>query len=61
MAKYFTDEDLADQHRVWAEMERNTFLFHYWNKVTVGLRPRAGSLMYKARAEGLDSIEGDWI
>lgn len=49
VAKYFTDEDLEDQHKVWAEMERDTYLFHYWNKVTVTLRPKPGSLMYKAR------------
>lgn len=40
---------MDDQHRVWAEMERETYLFHYWNKVTVTLRPQPGSLMYKAR------------
>ena len=47
MAKYFTDEDLEEQHAVWADMQRETLLFHYWNKVTVALAPAPGSLMYK--------------
>ena len=58
MAKYFTDDDLAQQHRVWAEMERDTLLFHYWNKITVGLRPAPGSLMYKARAARVAGVGG---
>ena len=45
--KYFTDEDPADQHAVWERMKRETYLFHYWNKITVKLRPTGGSLMYK--------------
>lgn len=61
VAKYFTDEDLDDQHKVWAEMERDTFLFHYWNKVTVNLRPKPGSLMYKAREPGNPSRIGSGL
>ena len=45
--KYFTDEDPADQHAVWERMKRETYLFHYWNKITVKLVPPPGSLMYK--------------
>lgn len=45
--KYFTTEDLPDQHATWAKMERETFLFHYWNKITKKLVPEPGSLMYK--------------
>jgi len=45
--KYFTDEDPADQHAVWERMKRETYLFHYWNKITVKLTPSSGSLMYK--------------
>ena len=45
--KYFTDEDPADQHAVWERMKRETYLFHYWNKITVKLKPSSGSLMYK--------------
>ena len=45
--KYFTDEDPADQHAVWERMKRETYLFHYWNKITVKLVPTPGSLMYK--------------
>jgi hypothetical protein len=45
--KYFTDEDPADQHAVWERMKRETYLFHYWNKITVKLVPTSGSLMYK--------------
>lgn len=45
--RYFTLENMEDQHRVWQRMEAGTYLFHYWNKVTVKLTPEKGSLMYK--------------
>ena len=45
--KYFTLEDMQDQYRVWNRIAKNTYLFHYWNKVTKDLVPEPGSLMYK--------------
>ena len=45
--KFFTTDDLPEQHAVWEKMERETFLFHYWNKITKKLVPSPGSLMYK--------------
>ncbi|QDZ25905.1 glycosyltransferase [Chloropicon primus] len=45
--KYFTLEDMQDQYKVWNRIEKNTYLFHYWNKVTKDLVPEPGSLMYK--------------
>lgn len=45
--KYFTLEDPHDQYRVWSRIEKNTYLFHYWNKITKDLVPEPGSLMYK--------------
>mmetsp|Transcript_38560 Transcript_38560/g.46633 ORF Transcript_38560/g.46633 Transcript_38560/m.46633 type:complete len:354 (+) Transcript_38560:415-1476(+) len=45
--KYFTDEDPEDQHAVWDQMVKETYLFHYWNKITKKLVPNPGSLMYK--------------
>ena len=45
--KYFTLEDMQDQYNVWSRMEKNTYLFHYWNKITKDLVPEPGSLMYK--------------
>jgi hypothetical protein len=45
--KYFTQEDMDEQHRMWDKMMQGTYLFHYWNKVTKDLVPEKGSLMYK--------------
>jgi len=45
--KYFTLNDLEGQVDVWNRIERNTYLFHYWNKITKDLVPEPGSLMYK--------------
>eukprot|EP00899_Mesostigma_viride_P018950 jgi/Mesvir1/27056/Mv20751-RA.1 len=45
--QYFTNEDMEDQIMVWEHMKRDTYLFHYWNKITVKLTPMPGSLMYK--------------
>ena len=38
---------MKEQHKVWMNMRENTYLFHYWNKVTKKLVPEPGSLMYK--------------
>ena len=45
--KFFTLKDMKEQHKVWMNMRENTYLFHYWNKVTKKLVPEPGSLMYK--------------
>eukprot|EP00232_Nephroselmis_pyriformis_P011387 CAMPEP_0182884430 /NCGR_PEP_ID=MMETSP0034_2-20130328/18990_1 /TAXON_ID=156128 /ORGANISM="Nephroselmis pyriformis, Strain CCMP717" /LENGTH=322 /DNA_ID=CAMNT_0025017631 /DNA_START=219 /DNA_END=1187 /DNA_ORIENTATION=+ len=45
--KYFTADGMEDQHSVWQEMEKDTYLFHYWNKITKDLVPSHSSLMYK--------------
>jgi len=45
--KYFAAEALEEQHAVWMDMQRHTYLIHYWNKVTQDLVPESGSLMYK--------------
>eukprot|EP00898_Chlorokybus_atmophyticus_P003286 jgi/Chlat1/3959/Chrsp26S04205 len=44
---YFTLEGMDDQHEVWEGMARETYLFHYWNKITQALVPEPGSLMYR--------------
>jgi len=45
--KYFAADALEEQHAVWMEMQRHTYLIHYWNRVTSDLVPEPGSLMYK--------------
>ena len=47
VAKYFTTKDPDDQFAVWQGMVKDTYLFHYWNKITKKLVPAPGSLMYK--------------
>ncbi|GBG74744.1 hypothetical protein CBR_g19150 [Chara braunii] len=43
---YFEKENMEKQHDTWLDMA-DTYLFHYWNKITADKIPQPGSLMYK--------------